>query len=259
MHRQRLRAGLLWGVTLLWACIAVGQTPDQGQGAGDQSPEDTPLIAVSADVIELSNQMNRNLGFAWTQNLNYLEDLPSGGLIRIGDFSRKTALATTINLLETEGKAQSLMNPKVVLRSGEEAQFGTGTSIPIPVCTLQGCSVQQQEAQTSLQVRAQVIDEKKGTLEVLIKLQISNFGSQSTVINGASYPSVDKRGIETVVNMKSGETLVIGGFKSTTKNVSIQRVPFLGRIPLLGALFTSKSIVESDHSLFMFITLEIVK
>ncbi len=201
------------------------------------------------------------MGFAWSQSVNYLEAIPTGGLLRIGDFARKTALATTLTLLETEGKAQTIMNPKIIVRSGDSdpAELGVGTSIPIQQCTLQGCSVQQLPAKTNLQVLAQVMDEKKGTIDVRIKLIVANFGSQTFPVAGAAVPSVDERAMTTGVTMRSGETLVLSGFKSTSKSVTIQRVPFLGRIPLLGALFTSKDVKERDETLFVFLTLEIVK
>ena len=65
--------------------------------------------------------------------------------------------------------------------------------------------------------------------------------------------------MQTAVELKSGETLVIGGLKSSSKNVTKTRVPFFGHIPIIGLLFTTTDIVEQQTSLFLFITMEIVK
>ena len=78
-------------------------------------------------------------------------------------------------------------------------------------------------------------------------------------MGNTSVPSFVTRQIQTSVEVKSGETLVLGGLKSSTKNVTKTRVPYIGRIPLLGLLFTSSDVVETQDSLFIFITMEIVK
>jgi pilus assembly protein CpaC len=67
------------------------------------------------------------------------------------------------------------------------------------------------------------------------------------------------RQLQTEVELKSGETLVIGGLKKSTRNVSINRVPLLGSIPIIGSLFRSKDVVEDQSSLFLFVTFEIIK
>ena len=61
------------------------------------------------------------------------------------------------------------------------------------------------------------------------------------------------------MEVKSGETLVIGGLKSSTKNSSKTKVPFIGSIPIIGLLFTQTQLTETQVSLFLFITMEIVK
>jgi type II secretory pathway component GspD/PulD (secretin) len=78
-------------------------------------------------------------------------------------------------------------------------------------------------------------------------------------VGNTAVPSIVTRQIQTAVEIKSGETLVIGGLKSSTKNIAKSKVPFLGSIPILGLLFTTTTTVEEQKSLFLFITMEIVK
>jgi Flp pilus assembly secretin CpaC len=78
-------------------------------------------------------------------------------------------------------------------------------------------------------------------------------------VGNTSVPSITTRQVQTSVELKSGETLVIGGLKMSSKNITKTRVPFIGRIPLIGLLFTNTNIIEEQKSLFLFITMEIVK
>jgi type II secretory pathway component GspD/PulD (secretin) len=101
---------------------------------------------------------------------------------------------------------------------------------------------------------------KKDTIRAELQLEVSNISATSSVqVGNTTVPSIVTRQIQTAVEVKSGETLVIGGLKSSSKNVTTTKVPFLGSIPLIGLLFTTKSVTETQESLFLFITMEIVK
>ena len=79
----------------------------------------TDLVAVSADIVEISGSITTNNGFAWNQLLDFSErEIP--GIFSIGEFERKSLLSTRLHLLETEGKAQVLSNPKVLFQIERE-------------------------------------------------------------------------------------------------------------------------------------------
>ena len=85
----------------------------------------TRLVAVSADVVEISGTMSSAKGFEWNQIFDFQEaDIP--GILSLGEFERQTAVITRLRLSETEGRAQVLSNPKIVTSSGNSAkiQFG---------------------------------------------------------------------------------------------------------------------------------------
>jgi len=105
-----------------------------------------------------------------------------------------------------------------------------------------------------------VVPNKKDTVDVQIALEVSNPDySKPVVIQNTTIPSMITRQIQTEVELKSGETLVIGGLKRSNRNMSVNRVPILGSIPIIGSLFRSKDIVEDQSSLFLFVTFEIIK
>ncbi|MHB0996121.1 MAG: type II and III secretion system protein family protein [Elusimicrobiales bacterium] len=219
----------------------------------------TPMVAVSADIVEISGSIQKTRGFSWNQFFDFSEkSIP--GIITLGDFERKTQLAASLKLLETEGKAQLLSNPKVITKSGTQANFTVGGEIPVPYSNNQGVGAEFKKYGVILVVLPVVLAEKKDTVDVQIQLEVSNPNySQTVVASGTTIPSMITRQIQTEVELKSGETLVIGGLKSSSRDISKNRVPILGSLPLIGSLFSSTDIVEKQSSLFLFVTFDIIK
>ena len=221
--------------------------------------ESTPMVAVSADIVEISGSIQKTRGFSWNQFFDFNEKTISG-IITLGDFERKTQLAASLKLLETEGKAQILSNPKVITKSGTQANFTVGGEIPVPYSNSQGVGAEFKKFGVILVVLPVVLAEKKDTVDVQIQLEVSNPDySKPVVASGTTIPSMITRQIQTEVELKSGETLVIGGLKQSKRNVSKNRVPILGSLPLIGALFSSTDVVEEQSSLFLFVTFDIIK
>ena len=230
--------------------------------AARAQPEDS-LIAVSADIVEISGSMQKDLGFAWTpfqSGINFAEkSIP--GIYRIGDFARQTALQTSLKALETEGKAQLLSNPKVVVQAQSQANFVVGGEVPYPSANGNGTvTADFKKFGVILNIVPVINPNKKDTIRAEMQLEVSNVDfSKSVQVGNTAVPSIVTRQVQTAVELKSGETLVIGGLKTSTKSVSKTRIPVLGHIPLLGLLFTTTTTVEEQKSLFLFITMEIVK
>ena len=219
----------------------------------------TDLVAVSADIVEISGSLSTSKGFAWNQLFDF-EEASIPGILSLGEFQRKTAVTTRLRLMETEGRAQVLSNPKIVTSSGNSAKISVGGKVPIPVVNNQGVGSQMEDYGILLNVLPTIIPERNNIIDLQVQLAVSTVDYSRTVVIGtATAPSFTNRDVETHVELNSGETLVIGGLKSSARNVSEDRVPFLGRLPLLGLLFKSKDVTEEQRSLFLFITVEIVE
>lgn len=258
MIRQRHRLAVLrafWALALL-----SGPLRAQEEGGGDQSDA---MIAVSADIVEISGSVDRQVGFSWapfTTGIDFAEKTPIPGIIKFGDFERLTQLRTSLKMLETEGKAQLLSNPKVITKSATQANFVVGGDQPYPVTNNQGVGVEFKKFGVILNILPVVNPNKKDFIDAQLQLEVSNPDfSKPVTVGNTTVPSIVTRQVQTEVEIKSGETLVIGGLKSSNKNVSKTRVPFLGRIPVLGVLFTTTQVTEEQKSLFLFVTFEIVK
>ncbi len=240
-------------LTLTLAALAVSGV------YADADAKKTDLVAVSADIVEISGSLTSAKGFAWNQQLDFTEKaIP--GIFSIGEFERKSILNTRLQLLETEGKAQILSNPKVIARTNTSANFSAGGSIPFPMVQNNSAGVEFKDYGVRLDVLPTIIPERGKIIVVQLELELSNPDySHPVVLNGTSVPSITKRFLRSEVELNSGETLVIGGLKSSSRSVAEDRVPFLGKIPLIGLLFKSKNITEEQRSLFLFITVEIVE
>ena len=219
----------------------------------------TRLVAVSADVVEISGTLQNVKGFAWNQLFDF-EEATIPGILSLGEFERKTAVTTRLRLMETEGRAQVLSNPKIVTSSGNSAKISVGGKVPIPVVNNQGVGSQMEDYGILLNVLPTIIPERNNIIDLQVQLSVSTVDYSRTVVIGtASAPSFTNREVETHVELNSGETLVIGGLKSSARNVAEDRVPFLGRLPLIGLLFKTKDVTEEQRSLFLFITVEVVE
>jgi pilus assembly protein CpaC len=249
MNRQ------LWTALALLAALAA---------KASAQPEDS-LIAVSADIVEISGSYEKDLGFSWTPfqaGVNFAEKaIPTGAIFQVGDFARTTQLNTSLKLLETEGKAQLLSNPKVIVQAQSQANFVVGGEQPYPTANGNGTvTTDFKKFGVIMNIVPVINPNKKDTIRAELQLEVSNISATSSVqVGNTTVPSIVTRQIQTAVEVKSGETLVIGGLKSSQKNVTVTKVPFLGSIPLIGLLFTTKSVTETEESLFLFITMEIVK
>ncbi len=249
MNRQ------LWTALALLALLAA---------KASAQPEDS-LIAVSADIVEISGSYEKDLGFSWTPfqaGVNFAEKaIPTGAIFKVGDFARTTQLQTSLKLLETEGKAQLLSNPKVIVQAQSQANFVVGGEQPYPTANGNGTvTTDFKKFGVIMNIVPVINPNKKDTIRAELQLEVSNVDFSKTVaVGNTSVPSVVTRQIQTAVEVKSGETLVIGGLKSSTKNSAKTKIPYLGSIPLIGLLFTQTTVTETQESLFLFITMEIVK
>ncbi|MBI2071364.1 MAG: type II and III secretion system protein [Elusimicrobia bacterium] len=212
------------------------------------------LVAISADIVEIGGSVERDLGVNWGDFVEIAEQsIP--GIFRIGEFARLNQLQSTIRALENEGKAQLLSNPKIVTKNGTSASFLVGGEMPIQIVGATG-SVGVDFKKFGVLLNVLPVVDEKNRIDAQIQLEVSNPDFTKTV-NGV--PSIVTRQIQTEVSVKTGDTIVIGGLKRSEKQTSYRRVPILGRLPLIGAIFTFKKNLQVESTLFLFVSFEVLK
>jgi pilus assembly protein CpaC len=168
-------------------------------------------------------------------------------------------LLSAIDLGETIGQVTTLANPNLTALSGETGSFLAGGEIPIPLAGGLGTvSVEYKQYGVSLSYTPTVLAD--GRISLRVRPEVSQLDySNAVTISGTRVPGVTSRRAETTVELGSGQSLMIGGLLSNSRNNSIDKTPFLGDLPILGALFRSNSWQRSETELVIIITPYLVK
>lgn len=181
-------------------------------------------------------------------------------------------LSTALRFLETEGLARILAEPRLVTQSGQEASFLAGGEFPIPV--LQGTSagtntvtVEYRDFGVTLRFTPVVLSDGRISLRVSPSVsEITDSGLQipTGVKTGGkdtvfSVPSLSTRRLDTTVQLYDGQTLALAGLLRDDLRETIQKVPALGDLPILGALFRSSGFTQNKTDLLVAVTPHLVK
>jgi len=162
-------------------------------------------------------------------------------------------LVARLRLLEAQGVARTLANPGLVVLEGQTAKMLIGGELPIPVQTPTGVSFQFKEFGVRLEFKA--VGEGDGPLTIDLKAEASSLDfSNAIVAAGFTVPSLRSRRVETMVRMRPGEFLVLGGLIQRIESRNVQKIPILGDIPILGALFRSTRFQRGETELVIFVS-----
>lgn len=163
-----------------------------------------------------------------------------------------------LSALETEGRGEVISTPRVITANQQEALIRQGVEIPFQEATSSGATnVQFKEAVLQLKVRPLITPDRR----VIMDLEVNqdNVGEIFTGVGGAEIPSIDTRSVQTQVLVDNGETVVLGGIFEQTNRETINRVPVLGSLPGIGALFRNTSRESSKGELLIFVTPQILQ
>jgi pilus assembly protein CpaC len=164
-----------------------------------------------------------------------------------------------VSLLESSGLAKVLAEPTLVAMSGQEARFLAGGEFPIPLSTgLGNVSVQWKKFGIILTFTPTVIDE--GSIHLRLAAEVSDIDpARSVTIGGFSIPGLTSRQSETTVRLGDGQSFAIAGLLSNRIRSQIDRVPFLGDLPIVGALFRSVDYRRDESELLVVVTAKLAR
>jgi pilus assembly protein CpaC len=175
-------------------------------------------------------------------------------------FDAKHQLGTVIKALQTKGQFQSLAEPNLVAESGKEASFLAGGEFPVPIAQGSGAnlaiSVQYKEFGVRLNFTP-VIHGDRVHLKVRPEVSTLDFAN-GVLLNGFRIPALSTRRTETEVDLVNGQTFAIAGLINNTMSSTLQKIPGIGDIPILGLLFKSKQANKDQTELVVMITPEIL-
>jgi pilus assembly protein CpaC len=197
----------------------------------------------------------------------------SGGSSSSGKFSIADALnvflfrndlnlGATIRALETKGLLEILAEPNLLAIDGKMATFLAGGEFPFP--SVQGgaaagaVSISFRKYGISIDFLPHVTP--RGTIRLQVTPEVSSLDfANAVVIDGFNVPALATRRVQTEVELESGQSFAIAGMLDSTMSETLNKIPALGSIPLLGKLFQSRTISKNNTELLVLVTPELVK
>jgi pilus assembly protein CpaC len=167
-------------------------------------------------------------------------------------------ILSSLDLAETNGLVTTLAEPNLTALSGETASFLAGGEFPIVTSSNNGTSIEYKSYGVSLAFTPTVLE--GGRISMRVRPEVSQLTSQGAVrVGGIEVPALTTRRTETTVELGSGQSFMIGGLLQNGGNNSVDRTPFLGSLPILGALFRSKSFRRNETELVIVVTPYLVR
>jgi pilus assembly protein CpaC len=170
-----------------------------------------------------------------------------------------TTIDVLINALEQKGVARTLAEPNLVALSGDTASFLAGGEYPYPVPQgLTGYSIEWKKYGVMLAFTPTVL--KDGVINLKIEPEVSQLDpSHPVTIAGISLPPLITRRAATTIELRDGQSFMLGGLLLNTSTTAQEQVPWAGDIPVLGALFRSASYQKHETDLAIIVTPRIVR
>jgi len=199
---------------------------------------------------------------------DFLVNLPAqvGGLPAVpgigwtfGKLAGDFGLDMRLSAGELLGLTKVIASPKITTMDKREAKISQGESIPFQTTSLQGTQTTFVDANLELNVTPTIISRDPNEQSKRIQLKVRATRNAVGARSNPAGPSIDRREANTQVNMRDGETMVIGGVFVDVQGNNVQGVPYLSRIPVLGWLFKNKSESVSKQELLIFLTPTIIK
>lgn len=225
---------------------------------------DPQQVQLDVRILEVSRRAGRELGVQLTSNRTNTGGTNTG--IPFGSFvgnllaGAGADIDIVINALETKGLARRLANPTLVTSNGVEANFVVGGEVPIQTTALNadgvpiGTATDYREYGVRLNFRPVVLDNSLISLE--IRPEVSDVDTSVTV-NGQ--PAFISRKADTTVTLRDGQSFAIAGLLQVDNERNVQQVPWIGQVPVLGALFRSTAFQKRETDLVILVTPRLVR
>ncbi|MFH1046555.1 MAG: TonB family protein [Candidatus Omnitrophota bacterium] len=209
--------------------------------------ERQPMVEIAVTALEVNFDDLKRLGMDWTnsQPIDYNE--PTGHekdgkmpkMWRVFQWDRSTIDAQFNFLVETD-QARTLANPKLITLSGKEASFLVGGEVPYVTVESEGrTSVEWKEYGVNLKINPIVTANNEIKTKVLADVTGLDWGN-AVQQDGYNIPALRKREVQTELFLEEGDTIFLAGLITNDDSRNIDRLPWLGRIPIIGELFKSK-------------------
>ncbi len=163
-----------------------------------------------------------------------------------------------VTALETQGLIRRLAEPNLMALSGDTAKFQAGGSFPVPIAATSSNgivtpTIEWKDFGVLLSFTPTVL--AKGVINLRIRPEVSELDfSNAVTIGGTTIPSLVKRNADTTVELRDGQSFAIAGLLQADDTRGRSQIPWLGSVPVLGALFSSNSYIKHETDLVIIVT-----
>lgn len=222
-------------------------------------------------VAEVSRTVSRTLGFNWSTMLStgsFALGLQTGRFTQAGATTVANGIdavtgsvkssnfngSAVLDAMATEGLVSMLAEPNLTAVSGATATFLAGGEIPVPVPQALGVtSIEYKQFGVSISFAPTVLS--SGRISMRVRPEVSEIDATDSVsVGGVQVPGFTTRRAETTVDLASGQSFAIAGLIQNNSNNNVQKLPWLGDIPVLGALFRSTQFQHQQTELVIVVT-----
>jgi len=189
---------------------------------------------------------------------------PYGAILAQVINSRGVKVDALVSALESRGLAKTLAEPNLIAQSGEKASFFAGAQIPVPsvqpgtIGGLPTVSVAYYPCGITLNFIPTVLN--TGLINVHLGPQVCQVSpTSSVVVNGTQIPQLNTRSADTTVELRDGQSFAVAGLLHAQDTRQLSQLPWLGNVPVLGALFRSSDYQKSETELVVIVTAVLVK
>jgi pilus assembly protein CpaC len=178
-------------------------------------------------------------------------------------FNRQISTAAMLRVLRQEGAFRELAEPNLVAMNGQQASFLAGGEFPVPVLQTSttgngGITIVWKEYGIRLNFKPTIIDEDHIRLELEPEVSTIDFNN-GVRFNGFVVPALRTRRAKTGVELRDGQSFALAGLLDNSETKTLSRIPIVSDIPVIGALFKSKSFDKKETELMFFVTAHMVK
>ncbi len=168
-------------------------------------------------------------------------------------------IGAVLQALTTKNLAKILAEPNLLVRSGEKGEFLAGSKIPYNIVTSTGGTATTSIYFVDVGIKLYFAPEVRENGKIALKIDPAEVSTIQGTLQVNGYPIIDTRSVKTFAELKDGESLVLAGLLSENTIKTMSKIPILGDIPILGALFRSTSDDLEQKELVFFITPKLVK
>ncbi|TGS17190.1 type II and III secretion system protein family protein [Mesorhizobium sp. M2E.F.Ca.ET.209.01.1.1] len=229
-------------------------------------------VQLNVRFVEINRQAGQDLGAKYGANFAFgmggrdvvidPGTVPSAGTGEIIGrlLSNGVSIDIAIKALEERGLARRLAEPNLIARSGQTASFLAGGEFPIPVSEDNGkISVTYKKYGVGLDFTPTVLKDGLVSLDIAPEVSSIDPSASIQVSSGISIPAFIVRRARTSVDLKNGQSFMIAGLLQSQNDITTSRVPGIGKLPVLGPLFSSKSYQRRETDLVIIVTPYLVK